>query len=122
MKKNDKNNFMKGKYWIIIIIILVSGYNIIKYVSHKKQSKKWTFESEEILINKCLLDSKNMAKEYPILTKEYCSCSMRKIMDSISQEEYLKISKKNVEVQKKFLVPIFKNCLSNYQTEIKSLK
>ncbi|WP_445455117.1 hypothetical protein [Flavobacterium sp. HNIBRBA15423] len=113
---------MKGKHWIIVIIILVSGYNIINYFHHQKSSKKWSIESESILIKKCLSDSKNMSIEYPILTKEYCTCSMKKIMDSISQDEYLIISKKSMDEQKKILLPLFQDCLSEYQTEIKKLK
>ncbi|MCO6162836.1 hypothetical protein [Flavobacterium sp. NRK F7] len=112
---------MKLKHWIITLIIIFSGYNVINYIINKKQSKNWTANSEKILIEKCMIDSKNMAIEYPILTKEYCSCSMKKIRDSISLDEYLRISKMETEEQIKILIPIFKECLTEYQNRIKNL-
>lgn len=115
MTEQIKNNFMKGKHWIILIIILISGYRIYSGI----KNKRWTSENEKILIDKCISDSKEMAKNYPELTKEYCKCSTEKIQAEFDKSEYIEIMKMSIEMQTKKLLPVFQSCLNEYQTKIK---
>jgi hypothetical protein len=114
-----KNNFMSGKHWIIVLIIIITGYQVYKGLSNKTN---WTSESRKIMIEKCISDSKEMAEKYPELTKEYCICSTESIQTEFTQKEYIKISKESIEIQTKKLLPSFQNCLTEYQNEIKKKK
>jgi len=110
---------MTGKHGIIILIIIIAGYRVYSGISDKA---KWTLESRKILIDKCIADSKEMAKKHPQLTKEYCVCSTRKIQTEFTQKEYIEISKESITIQTKKLLPHFQNCLTEYQNKIKKKK
>ena len=114
---------MTGKHWIIVLIIIGSSYGIYNGIKDlNNQNKDWTDESRNILIEKCISDSKDMAEKYPELTKEYCICSTEKIQAEFTQSEYLKISKESIEVQEVKLLPSFQNCLTEYQSEINKIE
>ena len=115
-----EKNFMTGKHWIIVLIIIISSYAIYTGVQDLKYGKEiWTKESRAILIEKCMEDSKDMAVKYRELTFDYCICSTEKIQEEFTQEQYIEISKKPFEVQKEKLLPSFQTCLSEYQQKIK---
>jgi len=109
---------MSGKHWVIVLIILISGYGIYNGIKDKNQ--RWTTESGKILTDKCISDSKEMAENYPELTNEYCKCSTKKIQEEFTQSEYIKITKMSIENQTKKLLPVFQSCLTEYQTKIKN--
>ncbi len=110
---------MSGKHWIIILIILVSGYGIYTGLLNKN---KWTDESERIMTEKCITDSKEMAEKYPELTKKYCVCSTEKIQAKFTQAEYIRIIEKSTQIQTEKLLPVFESCLTEYQIGIAKLK
>ena len=121
--EKEKKNFMAGKHWVIVLIIIVSSYGIYTGVQDLKYGKEiWTDESRGILIEKCMEDSKDMAVKYRELTFEYCVCSTEKIQSEFTQEEYIKISEKTIEIQKEKLLPSFETCLTEYQEKIKTEK
>lgn len=124
MTEEKPKNFMSGKHWIIVLIILISGFGIFSGVTDLKQSENqnWTDESADILTQKCLTDSKEMAVNYPGLTKEYCECSTAKIQAAFTQAEYIEITQGGIEKQQQLLLPVFKKCLTNYQEKIKNYK
>ena len=39
----------------------------------KKEKESWNKEDTKVLVDRCILDSKEMAEKYPELTKEYCA-------------------------------------------------
>ena len=110
---------MSGKHWVIVLIIIITGYQVYKGLSNKTN---WTSESRKIMIEKCISDSKEMAEKYPELTKEYCICSTESIQTEFTQKEYIKINKESIEIQTKKLLPSFQNCLTEYQNKIKKKK
>ncbi len=118
MTEPIKKNFMSGKHWIIVLIILISGYGI--YSGIKDKNQRWTAESSKILTDKCVSDSKEMAENYPELTHEYCKCSTEKIQAEFTQSKYIEITKMSIENQRKKLWPVFQNCLTEYQVKIKA--
>ena len=112
---------MSGKHWIIVLIILISGYGIYSGIKDKKsQNGRWTKESAKILTDKCIADSNEMAKKYPDLTYKYCKCSTEKIQSQFTQSEYIEITKMSIESQTKKLLPVFQSCLTEYQSKIKA--
>ncbi len=109
---------MSGKHWIIVLIILISGYGI--YSGIKDKNQRWTAESAKILTDKCISDSNEMSENYPELTHEYCKCSTEKIQAKFTQSEYIEITEMSIENQTKKLLPVFQSCLTEYQTKIKN--
>ena len=118
MTEPIKKNFMSGKHWIIVLIILISGYGI--YSGIKDKNQRWTAESAKILTDKCVSESKEMAENYPELTHEYCKCSTEKIQAEFTQSEYIEITKMSIENQTKKLLPVFQSCLTEYQAKMKA--
>ncbi len=119
----DKKSFMAGKHWIIVLVILGSSYGIYTGVNNLKQSQKakeeWTDADRKVLVENCIRDSKDMGIRYPDLTREYCNCSNDKIMSRFTKTEYLEIIDKSIEEQQPILMPVFQDCLSQYQIKIK---
>ena len=116
-------HFMKGKHWLIGVIIILAAYGIYsgrnELLDAKKEQAGWAAGDLDILVSKCIEDSREMATSYPQQTKDYCECSMQRIQDKFSKAEYLEISRKTVEEQTRLLLPVFQNCLSEYQSRIK---
>ncbi len=114
---------MSGKHWFIVIIILVAGYGIYNglndLLKSSKKHKQWTSNDRVILINKCIEESGPNGIKYPELTKNYCECSNDKIMGKFIKQDYLELINKPTDVQIKILLPIFKDCLTEYQNAIK---
>ncbi|MEM9649115.1 MAG: hypothetical protein AAF969_11590 [Bacteroidota bacterium] len=120
---DKKKNFMAGKHWIIVIIILVMSYLIYNGVQDLKYGKEiWTTESRGIMIDRCMKDSKEMTIDYRELTFEYCACTTDKIQTEFTQQEYTKILEKPIDIQKQKLLPSFQSCLTEYQRKIKKEK
>jgi hypothetical protein len=86
----------------------------------KKEKESWNKEDTKVLVDRCILDSKEMAEKYPELTKEYCDCSMKQIQASMTKAKYIETTKKSIDEQKEILLPLFQNCLTEYQTKIKA--
>ena len=114
---------MRGKHGFIVAIILISSYGLYTgfsdIIDSRKEAEKWKAGDFEALVEKCLGDSKKMAVKYPDLSREYCECSMEKIQNKFNREDYIKISKKSIEEQSQYLMPVFQECLDNYKRLIK---
>jgi hypothetical protein len=121
--QSDKRNFMAGKHWIIGLIILGSSYGIYTGVRDLRQSQKvkekWTDADRKVLVENCIRDSKGMAIKYPDLTKDYCDCSNDRILSRFTKAEYIDIIGKSIDEQKPILLPVFQDCLTDYQNKIK---
>lgn len=121
---NEKKSFMKKNPWIIIPGILIMGYLVFTQLSDmtakKKEKESWNKEDTKVLVDRCILDSKEMAEKYPELTKEYCECLMKKIQASMTKAKYIETTEKSIDEQKEILLPLFQNCLTEYQTKIKA--
>ena len=63
---------------------------------------------------------KEMGVKYPELTKEYCNCSTKKVQAAMSKQKYNEVSKKSLSEQADILLPIFQDCLTEYQNKIKA--
>lgn len=118
MTTDKKKNFMAGKLWIIILVVMIASYNIYNGVNKRSE---WTKESTNDLVESCLRNPSNMTEEYPELTKEYCKCSVGNIQTEYTYNEYVKISKQSPEVQNEKLIPSFEKCFTEYQEKINNL-
>ncbi len=115
---------MTGKHWVIVLIIIIAGIGSYTGLSSmgegREQKENWSNGDFEILVEKCLTESGDMAVNYPELTTTYCECSNKKIQTQLTKSEYLEITTKSVEDQTKLLLPIFQNCLEEYQQAIEN--
>ena len=110
-----------------IIMILNGGYDLVinnpdKYkVTSNQTVRQWETGDREILINNCIRDSKTTGENYPTITKEYCECSMDKIMKAMTFKEYESSLSKPIEQQKKEIIPLFTDCLTRLRQRIDSV-
>jgi len=115
---------MKGKGWLIVIIAVFAGYKIYTGLSDliksRREQEQWTAEDRDLLINKCVSETGDNGTKYPELTKDYCECSHDKILAKFTKAEYLELIKKPVAEQVKISLPIFQDCLTEYQNAIKT--
>ncbi|HYD92494.1 MAG TPA: hypothetical protein VEA37_13535 [Flavobacterium sp.] len=121
--QTEKNNFLAGKHWVIVLVILCSSYGIYTGIRDlrrsQKEEEKWTDADKQLLVKNCIRDSKEMGVKYPDLTRNYCDCSIDKIMSRFTKAEYIGIIDKSIEEQKPILLPVFQDCLTDYQNKIK---
>lgn len=114
---------------ISIIMILRGGYNLLNPDSDRYKisqndidnNVEWTSESRNILIEKCLKDSGEMAENYPSIMKEYAECTTDVLMSKYNQKEYLEISNKSFDEQKSILLPLVKDCLTEMNRKVDSV-
>jgi len=107
--------FIKDTLWIIVFVIIIFGYNVYTGVKNKS---KWPKEAKEALIESCMQDSRNQGEKYPVLTKEYCECSIQNVQAQYEYDEFAKISKQSSEIVSKRLLPSFEKCFPEYQQAI----
>lgn len=115
-------SFMKGKHWIIVLIIIVSSYGIysgIVSLEHEAINENWQTKDFRFLVDKCVKDVGAASKKYPELTTQYCNCAVRNIQDNFRKSEYLDISNKQSEEQLDVLFPVISNCQKDLQQRIK---
>ena len=84
------------------------------------ERNEWEKNAGKILIEKCMKDSGPTAFNYPKVNKEYCECSVDRLMSNYTQEQYLSISRKSQDVQFKELMPKFHDCLDDLKRKIDS--
>jgi hypothetical protein len=130
-ESRDRFNIKFLKYRTIIKIfsiawILYGGYSLLikdsssMYIGNQKSFRKWTLEDKQNLINRCMIDAQISAVNYPEITKEYCECSMSRIIDSLSYDEYQESLKKSQKDQMDLIMPIIKDCLNEYKFRLDS--
>ena len=120
--ENQSKNFMSGKHWLIAILIIVMGYQFVTGIQDLKKSRSenenWSNEDYNILVNRCIEETKEQGKQYPRITKEYCECSTKLVMSKVKKKDYLSISQKSIAEQTDKLLPIFKTCLKDYRMKL----
>ncbi|MCD8529151.1 MAG: hypothetical protein LRY27_04160 [Chitinophagales bacterium] len=111
-----------------VILVLKGAYDLInpdpnRYkIGNANSNSEWTLEDRTILVENCLRDAGPTTTNYPQITEEYCNCSMDKIMNAITKDEYEKTLSKSQEEQIKELLPIFQVCLDELKQRIDSVK
>jgi len=118
---NSLTQLMKGKHWIIFIIIIVSSYGIYSGIYSLTEStinENWQTRDRHLLIEKCMKDAGETATKYPRLTAEYCNCSISKIQETFSKTEYLNISGEPMEDQLKTLFPVISECQAELDQQL----
>lgn len=110
-----------------VILILNGAYDLIKRdpdrysIGNGNRSSEWTSEDRTILIKNCMRDAGPTATNYPQITKEYCDCSMDKIMKAMTKDQYEKSLSKPQADQIKEILPLFQDCVDELKHRIDSV-
>ena len=102
-----------------VILILKGSYELIypnpnSYsVKNGIRNTEWTKEDRAILIKNCMRDAGQTATNYSQITREYCYCSMDKIMKEMTKDQYEKTLLRPQEEQKKKFYLYFRTGLTN---------
>lgn len=112
---------------IISVILIIKGIYGLLYpnpdnykLASSKDKRGWERGAKSILDDKCIKNTGQTAINYPRITKEYCECSNEKIMNNYTEDQYLVITKKSIEIQSKELLPKFQDCLDELKRRIDS--
>lgn len=84
-----------------------------------KAQQEWSEIDRGTLNQTCLRDTKTLAIEHPQASKEYCACSVDKIIANISKEQYLEGLKKPISEQASLQLKYFKGCLTLLELRVK---
>ncbi len=108
-----------------IILILKGSYDLINPDPNRyrvgNRNSEWTSEDRIILIKNCMRDAGPTATNYPQITKDYCDCSMDKIMKAMIKDQYEKSLSKPQAEQIKEILPLFQNCVDELKQRIDSV-
>ncbi|MES2411223.1 MAG: hypothetical protein V4535_07230 [Bacteroidota bacterium] len=120
----DNGSFIKRNPWIIIPILLIIGFiffnDLEEFLYQKKQQTVWQENDTTEMVKNCILETKELGKKYPEMTKEYCDCSVTQFQAKFSKQEYNKMIKLSIEKQLEIAMPVIESCLKEYQNQIKS--
>ncbi|HUX61886.1 MAG TPA: hypothetical protein VMV32_11290 [Ignavibacteriaceae bacterium] len=113
-----------------VILIINGSYDLItrdpdRYRignENKNKNTEWTSEDRAILIKNCMRDAGQTAINYPQITKEYCTCSVDKIMKAMTKDQYEKSLSKPKDEQIKEVLPIFQDCVTELKQRIDSVR
>jgi hypothetical protein len=107
-----------------IALILSGSYDLITRSPDRysigNRNSEWTSEDRAILVKNCIRDSGPTAINYPQITNEYCECSMDKIINRMTKEQYERTLSKPQEEQIKEVLPIFQDCVDELKLRIDS--
>ena len=99
---------------------------MFNYIKEKKEKEAkeavWTQKDFNDLVKRCVQDTGERGKDFPLITTEYCECSTKSITSNISKKEYLLLVKQPFDVQSEKLAPLFKNCLDDYLSKVTKLE
>ncbi|MBI3233234.1 MAG: hypothetical protein HYZ42_04220, partial [Bacteroidetes bacterium] len=110
-----------------ILFILSGSYDLIFHnpnrymVGNKKGDQSWTIKDRTILIQNCLRDAGPTSLNFPEITKDYCDCSVDKIMKALTKDQYEKSLAKPQAEQMKEILPIFQKCLDELKHRVDSV-
>lgn len=104
------------------IILIISGFYSISLGkgTYDLNHSTWSNSDKEAMINNCLRDSGDMKDKYPKAMKKYCHCSTEGIVNNVQLDEYLRISKMDMEDQNELLLKYYEPCLNTLKNEIKN--
>lgn len=113
-----------------VILILNGYYNLVMRAPDKyrvgnrnsNSNSEWTSEDRTIFIKNCMRTAGPTATNYPQITKEYCECSMDKIMKAMTKEHYEKSLSKPKEEQVKEVLPLLQDCIDELKRHIDSVE
>lgn len=125
VKWSGKEGQPTSSIWLKILAIacFVSGlYTLIfsKPNDYRLSNDRWEAGDREILMNKCLQETHEMAEKHPEIMNEYCECGVDAEMNHFSKPEYLELIKKTNEERVKVELPVFKHCLDEMQKKLHS--
>lgn len=109
-----------------VILILKGSYDLIRHdperyrIGNTNSNSEWTSEHRKILIKNCIRDAGPTAINYPQITKDYCNCSMDKIMKAMTLGQYEKNLSKPQAEQMKEILPIIQDCVDELRQLIDS--
>lgn len=131
-EENEKYNNWHKKFGTFskiasIILILNGGYDLLnhnsdRYKINSSKKSEWTEEDRQVMIENCLRDAKTNTTKYPQIMKDYCECSVDKIIAAFTKEKYLESLKKTQEEQITEQLPIFQSCLDDLKIRIDSVE
>jgi len=111
-----------------IFMILFGAYTLIRHdpnmyrLNSTIENNKWTDKDKAVLIKMCMKGAVVASKKYPKITLDYCTCSIDKLMQSISRKEYIEDSSKSADEQYKIDSPFIQGCLVVFSRQVDSVK
>ena len=126
-KDRYEKTFIKfGRLWKVasIVLILNGSYDLLTRDPNKysfdtdNKNYQWTSEDREIHVKNCMQDAGSTATDYPEITKDYCECSVDKMMKVMSKEQVESILEKPQAEMINEIIPIIKDCVDELKKGI----
>jgi hypothetical protein len=110
-----------------IIMILNGSYDLIKHdpnryiVKSKNINNEWTKEDREELLRYSLKATEKELIIYPTIIREYCECSVEKIMSTMTKEQYLELSKRPQNERNNYIKNLVQDCINQLKNQVDSI-
>lgn len=126
-KDRYEKTFIKfGRLWKVasIVLILNGSYDLLTRDPNKysfdtdNKNYEWTSEDREIHVKNCMRDAGSTATDYPEITKDYCECSVDKMMKVMSKEQVESILEKPQAEMINEIIPVIKDCVDELKKGI----
>jgi hypothetical protein len=105
------------------LLIINGAYDLIannqdRYRIGNTEKTEWAEWDRQELIERCVREAGTTANIYPAITREYCECSIDKIMTTMSYMEYVENSEKPTDEQLSEIMPLIQSCTDELNRRI----
>jgi hypothetical protein len=110
---------------LFIFMIFVIATNFIDLVKIGKEKREWSEQKKKDLFERTqkeFLIQFPEFSEYPEIINDYLNCTIDKISEKYSYDEYYEISLMPEEKKAQILLPIFQSCIDSFSKRIEPYK
>lgn len=122
LKANTKNIVITI---VAILMIFLIAYNFIDLVKIGKEKREWTEQKKKDLFERTKKEFSVQFPEfsdYPKIINDYIDCTVDKISEKYSYDEYYELSTMSEEKKAQILLPIFQSCTDSFSKRIEPYK
>lgn len=108
-----------------ILMIVLIATNFIDLVKIGKGKREWTEQKRKDLFERTQKEFSIQFpefSEYPEIIKDYLNCTVDKVSEKYSYDEYYEISLMSEEKKAQVLLPIFQSCIDSFTKRIEPYK
>jgi hypothetical protein len=125
IKANTKNIVITIVAIFMIVLIADNFIDLVKIGKEKKAKREWSEQKKKDLFERTQKEFSIQFpefSEYPEIIKDYLNCTVDKVREKYSYDEYYEISLMSEGKKAQILLPIFQTCIDSFSKRIEPYK